>query len=104
MKDRARVSNLTASRPWGYALNAIHIEMFGPNPEPLPDNSMAAKYYTDGIQYIRGNFGKGFKGVSFGTMNNGKNLKTSYEGYGVVLDQVAKATLKKYKILVDGGK
>ena len=64
------VSNLTASRPWGYALNAIHIEMFGPNPEPLPDNKMAAKYYTDGIQYIRGNFGKGFKGVGFGTMKD----------------------------------
>ena len=37
-------------------------------------------------------------------MKDGKNLKTDYEGYGVLLDQVAKATLEKYKRLVDGGK
>ncbi len=120
----AVVNNLTTSNPKTVRFAGASLAIFGPNPEPKPEKF--AKYWTPSLQYVVGTFGKGFKGLDFAywaKKSKGKTTSVSnpvtgnttsysgsaidraeYEGYGGVIDALARRTLEELKARYDKGK
>lgn len=71
------VSHNTASRPHGVALTGVMVQIFGPNPEPMPEKY--AKYWTAVIPYLGGTYDKGFKGAHIMTWNSGKDPQPDFD-------------------------
>jgi len=100
----AVVSNLTSSNPKNVIFSGATLDIFGPNPEPKPDNKMAAKYWTPSLLYVRGTFGKGFKGVEFAYWKKETIDRVEYQGYDGIIDALARRTLEELKKMHDKGK
>lgn len=64
---------------------------YGPNPEPLPENKMQAKYWTAMIPYPSGTYGKGFKGISIYDIKKG--TKPDYTGFDNVIVAIASESI-----------
>jgi len=120
----AVLTNLTSSNQKTVRFAGAALEIFGPNPEPKPEKY--AKYWTPSLLYVRGTFGKGFKGLDFAywskkskskstsvtnpisgttTTYSGKSIESAeYDGYGGVIDQLARRTLDELKAIHNKGK
>lgn len=90
----AVLANTTATRPVGVALTSVVLQVFGPNPEPLPENKIAAKYYTAMIPYASGTFGKGFKGAGIHYWKKPEQQEL-FDGYDGIIEGLASRTLEK---------
>jgi len=99
----AVVANLTSSNPKSVIFAGAVLQIFGPNPEPKPDNAMAAKYWTPDLVYVGGNFGKGFKGLEFAFWKGTKIEKVEYVGYEKIIDALARKSLEELKEMNDKG-
>ena len=66
---------------------------YGPNPVPLPDHKLKAKYWTALIPYPSGTYGKGFKGLPL-YFNKEKKI-ASLDGFDGVVGAVASASIEK---------
>jgi hypothetical protein len=93
----AVLANATSSNPGSVILSSITLELYGPNPLPRPENKLAATGYTNGINYVKGIFGKGFKGVELVLWKKGEIKETRYEGYDAVVGSLARTTLEEFK-------
>ena len=85
------VLNTTATDKKSVAYTGTQMLFYGPNPVPLPDNKIQAKFWTAMIPYPSGTYGKGFKGIRI------YNWKTksfdSFDGYEGVIDAVVSRSL-----------
>ena len=117
------VTNLTVTTPQGVVFVGASMDIFGPNPDPKPEKF--AKYWTPSIMYVRGTFGKGFKGIPFAwwakkggekttrtnpvtghttTYSSTPLEKVQYDGYEAIIDSLAKRTLVELQAMSDKGK
>jgi hypothetical protein len=79
------ITNHTGSNKGGVHFGGAIMQVFGPNPEPRPENEKYVKWWWPGIVYPTPNFAKGFKGVTLHTWETKKKPAQSfYEGYEVV--------------------
>ena len=88
------VANTTSSSAKGVILGEVRLEMYGTNPVPKPEGRLASIGWTPGIPYVKGNFGKGFKGAQLAVLSGGEEKSASYAGYDIVAGALAKASLK----------
>jgi hypothetical protein len=120
----AAVSNLSGSNPKTVGFAGASLAIFGPNPEPKPEKF--AKYWFPGLAYAQGNFGKGFKGLTFAYWSKGKSGKSTsvtnpvsgnrttysgksieraeYDGYEGIIDGLARKTLEELDKRLGRGK
>ena len=73
--------------------NGTQMLFYGPNPDPLPENKMQAKYWTAMIPYPSGTYGKGFKGIPIYDVK--KNTRPDYEGFGQVVEAIASESIAR---------
>ena len=66
---------------------------YGPNPDPLPENKLQAKYWTAMIPYPSGTYGKGFKGIPIYDVK--KDTRPGYEGFDVVMEAIASESIAR---------
>jgi hypothetical protein len=78
------------------------LDIYGPNPDPKPEKY--AQYWTPTILYMRGPFGKGFKGLPFAYWKKENIERTEYEGYDGFIDAIARRTLHELQAKFDKGK
>jgi hypothetical protein len=111
----AVVSNLTTSNPGTVIFGGASLGIYGPNPEPRPEEKYA-KYWWPGLAYVSGTFGKGFKGIEFAywdkekertdTITNpldgssttywGSSIeRVEYDGYEAIIDAMTRKTLEE---------
>jgi hypothetical protein len=117
------VTNLTRTTQKDVAFTGASMDIFGPNPDPKPEKF--AKFWTPGILYVRGTFGKGFKGIPFAWWAKRSGEKTTrtnpvtgqtttysstpleraeYDGYEAIIESLAKRTLEELQKFYDKGK
>jgi hypothetical protein len=98
-------SHLTSGQKNVVIFSSAYLQMFGPNPQPLPDNKMQAKFWQPTIPYPSGTFGKGFKGVPFHKWKTRKVAETTeYEGYDVIVEAMSQRTLAELQKYYDKGR
>ena len=96
------VVNNSATDKKNVAYLGTQMLFYGPNPEPLPDNKMKAKYWTAMIPYPSGTFGKGFKGISIYDLK--KEVKPSYDGFDVLIGAIASESIAKMNKAIEKSK
>lgn len=120
----ASISNISGSNPKTVGFGGASLIITGPNPEPKPEKF--AKYWFPGLAYVQGNFGKGFKGLTFAYWSKGKSGKSTtisdpisgqsttysgksieraeYDGYEGIIDGLARKTLEELDKRMGRGK
>jgi len=96
------VVNNSATDKKNVAYLGTQMLFYGPNPDPLPDNKMQAKYWTAMIPYPSGTYGKGFKGISIYDLKN--ETKPSYDGFDVVIGAIAGESIAKMNKAIEKSK
>lgn len=96
------VVNNTATDKKNVAYTGTQMLFYGPNPDPLPENKMQAKFWTAMIPYPSGTYGKGFKGISIYDVK--KEVKPSYDGFDVVIGAIASESIAKMNKAIEKSK
>ena len=87
------VMNTTATDKKTVTYTSTQMLFYGPNPVPLPDNSLQAKFWTAMIPYPSGTYGKGFKGIRIYDWKS--HTFDSYQGYDGVIEGVVSKSMEK---------
>jgi hypothetical protein len=80
------VVNNSATDKKSVAYLGSQMLFYGPNPVPLPEHPIQAKYWTPMIPYPSGTFGKGFKGIQIYDWKT--RQFADYGGYAGVIEGI----------------
>ncbi|NOZ08046.1 MAG: hypothetical protein GXO91_04100 [FCB group bacterium] len=92
----AVLSHTSSSNKKGVWLSGVDVFMYGPNPVPKPPQKIAAKFWSPGTMYAHGHFAKGFKSSQIVRWKKGKNAKSDYTGYDVIVNTLADKALDAF--------
>jgi hypothetical protein len=87
------VFNTSVTDKKAVAYMGTQMLFYGPNPVPLPDNNLQAKFWTPMIPYPSGTYGKGFKGIRIFTWKS-KTFE-DYAGFEGVIEAVLTRSFEK---------
>ena len=97
------LTNSTSSNKNTSILASVALHFYGPNPDPLPEHKLAAKYWTPMLAYGTGTFGKGFKGVTFQYWDKEDSV-SQFDGYDGIVRALTGRTLDELQRRIDKGK
>ncbi len=82
----------------------IELNLFGPNPNPMPKNKLARIAYSEGAVYAMGFFGRGYKGSLIAVMRKGEIKSEDYKGLTRIVEVLGDETLKSFEKEYEKGK